>query len=361
MSVRALMMAVLLVGGGFGWMVHRARVQREAVAAIEAVGGDCTYDWQEPIWRPGSDGLLHETYADGPPWPAWVERTVGLDFLYRVTSVVLFFDPDKVDDSVLEQVGRLDGLESLNCEGCSSITDSGLTRLRGLRRLKTLSLAGTGVKGPGLIHLSGMGRLEYFDLRATFPKDADLAPLAHLTSLVGLALSGKNLTDAALAHLAGLVHLESLVIDDGRFTGSGLYYLSGLRRLDTLKLRRSRVESLAGLAGLSAIEVLEFDGCPIDDTGLAPVAGMTRLRDLSLCGTRVTDAGMSHLAGLNSLSDLNLANTQVSNAGMATLAARKGKLLPNVYRTRVTPEVIQEWDRAFKTTHSPSPTVSDRE
>jgi hypothetical protein len=34
-SVRGLVVAVLVLGGGFGWVVNRARVQREAVAAIE--------------------------------------------------------------------------------------------------------------------------------------------------------------------------------------------------------------------------------------------------------------------------------------------------------------------------------------
>ena len=44
MSVRVLMVLVLVFGGGFGWVVHRARVQREAVAAIERAGGAVGYD-----------------------------------------------------------------------------------------------------------------------------------------------------------------------------------------------------------------------------------------------------------------------------------------------------------------------------
>ena len=46
-SVRALMILVLLVGGGFGWAVQTVRtrrVQGEAVAAIERVGGYVFYE-----------------------------------------------------------------------------------------------------------------------------------------------------------------------------------------------------------------------------------------------------------------------------------------------------------------------------
>ena len=35
-SVRGLMALVLIVGGGLGWVIHRAHVQRDAVAAIQS-------------------------------------------------------------------------------------------------------------------------------------------------------------------------------------------------------------------------------------------------------------------------------------------------------------------------------------
>jgi hypothetical protein len=40
------MLVVLLAGGGMGWLVHKARVQCRAVAAIEAAGGDVSFDWE---------------------------------------------------------------------------------------------------------------------------------------------------------------------------------------------------------------------------------------------------------------------------------------------------------------------------
>ena len=50
LSVRELMVLVLVVGAGLGWMVRSARIQREAVEAIKSAGGTVRYDWE---WNHG--------------------------------------------------------------------------------------------------------------------------------------------------------------------------------------------------------------------------------------------------------------------------------------------------------------------
>ena len=45
-SLRALMIFVLMLGGVLGWVVHLAHVQRDAVAAIRSGGGSVIYNWQ---------------------------------------------------------------------------------------------------------------------------------------------------------------------------------------------------------------------------------------------------------------------------------------------------------------------------
>ena len=45
-SMRGLIVLVLLTGGGLGWLIRGARIQREAVAALEKCGCAATYDWQ---------------------------------------------------------------------------------------------------------------------------------------------------------------------------------------------------------------------------------------------------------------------------------------------------------------------------
>ena len=63
-SVRSLMVTVLLLGGSAGWVVHRARVQREAVNAIERAGGKVEYD----------EVFTSEGLRDNPRpfWPRWI-------------------------------------------------------------------------------------------------------------------------------------------------------------------------------------------------------------------------------------------------------------------------------------------------
>ena len=35
----------LFLGGRLGWIVHRAKIQRDAVAAIQRAGGSAFYEW----------------------------------------------------------------------------------------------------------------------------------------------------------------------------------------------------------------------------------------------------------------------------------------------------------------------------
>jgi hypothetical protein len=55
MSLRALMVLVLACGAGLAWLVRSARIQRDAVAAIENAGGSVAYEWRQINLRTPSD------------------------------------------------------------------------------------------------------------------------------------------------------------------------------------------------------------------------------------------------------------------------------------------------------------------
>jgi hypothetical protein len=55
LSVRASMVLVLLLGGGIGWVVRIARIQRGAVAAIQRAGGRVWYSWEFKDGKPISN------------------------------------------------------------------------------------------------------------------------------------------------------------------------------------------------------------------------------------------------------------------------------------------------------------------
>ena len=69
-TVRVMMALVLILGCGLGMIVHRARVQREAVAAIRRAGGSVMYEHE---LRPRIRGT--------PWWPKWVAEFLGTDYL----------------------------------------------------------------------------------------------------------------------------------------------------------------------------------------------------------------------------------------------------------------------------------------
>src|SRR6516225_2413481 len=97
-SVRGLILIVIVLGAGLGWIVRQAHIQRDAVAAIRKAGGSVTYDWEfdNGKFLPG-----------GKPWaPSWLVDLIGVDFFDRVTLVDLRQAP-RLPDTVLAEVGRL--------------------------------------------------------------------------------------------------------------------------------------------------------------------------------------------------------------------------------------------------------------
>src|SRR5690242_6517306 len=75
LSLKMLMLAVLVVGGGLGWIVHKAHVQREAVAAILKAGGRVQFDWED------------DRHGLAPGRPGWLRTHLGPGFFEEVTYV----------------------------------------------------------------------------------------------------------------------------------------------------------------------------------------------------------------------------------------------------------------------------------
>jgi hypothetical protein len=76
-SLRSFLVVVTALAVWLGVVVNRAREQREAVKAIEALGGDVIYEGEDP-------------FADAEPsGPAWLRRVVGNDFFDAVDVVIL--------------------------------------------------------------------------------------------------------------------------------------------------------------------------------------------------------------------------------------------------------------------------------
>ncbi len=148
LSGRAILVLVLVMGAGLGWLVRNARIQREAVVAIKAAGGSVEYDWES---NKGKLILSREPWA-----PGWLVNLVGIDY----------FVNDPVTDQGRVHLKRLSNLSSLNLHG-TQVTDAGLAHLKGLTKLADLDLSSTTVSDAGLVHLKGLSNLLELRLNLT--------------------------------------------------------------------------------------------------------------------------------------------------------------------------------------------------
>lgn len=188
---------VVAIGGWLAWVLVGARIQHNAVAAIEKAGGSVVYDWE-----------LRDTplvATPKPPWLEWLVDHLGVDCFGNVTRVDL---GRKGGDPELAQVANLTRIDYLNARG-SAITDSGLVHLRRLTRLRELRLDGTAVTDAGLAHLRGLTALRVLDLSSTRVTDAGIPFLERLGLLERLNLWRTRVSEAGVRELKrALSHLS---------------------------------------------------------------------------------------------------------------------------------------------------------
>src|SRR3954447_14729317 len=103
------LIVVLLVGGGLGRVVHRARIQRDAVAAIVRGGGKVLYDWEVIHDRDPRGDVYRPNPGGKPDWPKWLIDQLGPDYFGDVD--VVFLGP-RGRDAVMASVARLSRLEA---------------------------------------------------------------------------------------------------------------------------------------------------------------------------------------------------------------------------------------------------------
>jgi hypothetical protein len=230
-SLRTLMVLMLAVGCGFGWLgmkVKEARDQREAVEVIRRFGGHVTC-----VAAPRNTMRTAAT---------WVGRLFGEDLSEDVISVS-FEDAE--------------------------VTDDGLRHLKAFGQLRRLSLSGAAITDNGLKYLDGLSQLERLELGRKAPWFVD----SDLSQQSAARQGGTRITDGGLAHLEELRRLKTLYLVGTEVTDMGLQHLEHLNELEWLNLSHTRVT----------------------DAGLEHLKGLIRLRQLYLTGTKVTDGGVRDL------------------------------------------------------------------
>ena len=123
LSVRALMVLVLLVGGCLGRVLYRAQPQKEAVGAIKRAGGTVGY-----------------AADDWPRWRQSIVDAIGRDYL----------------DTAISDLAHLEGMTHLVRLdlGPTRVTDAGLVHLRGLRNLQELQFSSERISNEAMAKLT---------------------------------------------------------------------------------------------------------------------------------------------------------------------------------------------------------------
>lgn len=288
LSLRALMLAILLIALALGWVIQRAEVQRKAVADLERAGFSMIYRW-------GWSEARFDPSNKNPRWLQWWIDRLGPDYFRDVSILSTTRNPAPiVDDHLMAQIGRLSKLETIIFNSTEGVTDDRLALISNLTGLKAL-FVNADIHGAGLIHLQRIQNLQI--LKISSVTDREMPLIGQMKSLASLGLGvSPNLTDAGMVHLAGLANLQNLEIAGAsRVTNSGLESLKNLRRLAYLDLNHCGVTSLEPIRPLRELITLQLDGCPVDDVGLAPVSGYNKLWLLSLSHTSVTKQGVGRL------------------------------------------------------------------
>ncbi len=236
-SMRGLIVLVLLIGAALGWLVRSARIQREAVAAIETAGGAVGYNWDSGTGR---------SIISGKPWaPEWLVNLFGVDYFGHVTTVWL----SEATDANSALVGRFTRLERLAFDD-SSLSDAGWAHLYGLTNLTSLNAAGPASSDDWLVHVKKFPRLSYLDVSSSGVTDRGLVHLKGLSNLSILILSDTRITDGGLAHVSGLTNLSELHLDNDQISDAGVVHLKRLTKLSRIDLTGSPVTA-AGVEELS--------------------------------------------------------------------------------------------------------------
>lgn len=264
--LRTLLILTTIIAAVFGWWSHKARQQREAVAALKKVGAEVLYDTSLP-WT-GKMARLK--------WPQWLLEHLDINYFARVIQV-------KHHDQTFAAFG--------DSYLGKHFSDAEMQCLKNLTSTRYLLL--------------------------DYTKVSDLSPLVNSTKMVTLGFSGTQVSD--LSSLVGMHGLEFLMLD--RTQVCDLRPLATLTKLYKLHLGGTPVSDLSPLTELTSLGELYIQEMKVKN--LSPLAKLHSLTRLDFSDTQVSD--LSPLSGLTNLQVLFLRNTPVSNEQVTKLQ----KALPN--------------------------------
>jgi len=270
--------------------------------------------------------------------------------------------------ALLEQVARLPNLVRLKAGG-PDVTNAGLEKIAGLKKLKVLDLDQakvdddgmkylaalplvdinlklTDVRDDGVGHLTKIQTLKQPKLVKTKVTNAGIAHVKEMSNLEGLDLQDVNTVDnACLNDIQGLKKLKFLRIYGPGFAGDGIAPIGEMKSLRALSMHQTGLgdENINHLKPLVDLERLLLYGTHVTDKGMGELAGMAKLKELDLrataCGTAAMEAYLSHMSELRIL-DLSECNTPKLDDAIPAIAKLEHLENLNLWHTGVTDNAV---------------------
>jgi hypothetical protein len=361
-SLRTLLVVVTGICLILGFLGESARRQRQAVEAIEALGG--TVGYASLLGTPIRGGPA----ADTPLLP-YVRATIGRDYFERAAEVHLSRSGvrqlrGRVGELAphLARLAPLDSLSlfSLTLEGddaekvfrsanprrasCAMMTlsDSDAAGIACAANLRELGFNDTTISVKGIANFKSLPHLEnlwiscrhswispsgkeiVWDAETHALRDDVASVLAGFPKLKSLSLSWTQLTDVGIDALTRFDRFKTFGVSSPQVTDASMQFLVRCKKLECLSVAGTKIgdASLPLLQELPRLTTLSLSGAVTND-GLIEVAKLRQLESLDLGGRQIDDAGLPHLAGMENLRRLDVQTTGVTTDGAAVKALKK--------------------------------------
>jgi hypothetical protein len=317
LSVRGLIVFVLAIAVGTGWIVQEAHMQREAVAAILLGGGRVWY----------SSDVNARSHGSLPPgWSKLIAEFAGIDYVDHVVDIEKLGEAGDKErwEQAVHRLVDLRGVETMNLMG-PSVDDSVLAQLSGMDCLKLLMLQYTTISDRGLYDLRKLKNLEVLCVYGGGNAGARPAHLAGSTGAARALASRRGIvTDAGLAHMAGLTSLSQLLLRGTPVSGAGLVHLTGLGNLSELGLAETKVcdAELAHLKALTNLSSLDLSRTRVGFRARTPERIDQSLSSLDVRRTQVSDVGLEAAESATTADDRALERRSWSPSGIRSVLIR---------------------------------------
>lgn len=191
--------------------------------------------------------------------------------------------------------------------------------MKGLIRLKSLSLYGCRVSDRGVHHLETMKSLESLSLGKCSITDEGIASLAKLKHLKGISLRGCKITDAGLMHITSLTQLERIDLSNCPVTDAGIRHIASNAKVTILNLSDTQAgDGSVGIVIQRFGHIQDFrPGKNTTDGALRTLASAKSLRSLHICDTKISSEG---LLSVSEIKQLQLSTLELSGPGLGDTA-----------------------------------------